>query len=573
MKLSKMLFKTLRETPAEAETVSHQLMLRAGLMRKMAAGIYSYLPLGMRSLHKVEQIIREEMDAAGAQELLMPAILPAEIYQESGRWDVFGPEMFRLKDRNSRDFCLGPTHEEIFTQIVKGEVSSYRQLPQTLYQIQTKYRDERRPRFGVMRSREFVMKDAYSFDRDEAGLDVSYQNMYKAYCRVFDRLGLDYIVVDADSGAMGGSGSQEFMVKSESGEAVIAFCPDCGYAANDEKAACVPEKMPFEEPKKINKIYTPKAGTIEELVEFLCTDSKHFAKTLIYVAAGEPIAVMVRGDREVNETKLANLLGVNEQELGMAEADVVTEVTGARVGFAGPVGLSIPVYCDLEVAEMYNYIVGANESDYHYENVNASDFEPKAIADLRTIVEGDVCPRCGKPVQTTRGVEVGHIFKLGRKYTEALDCTYLDENGKEATPIMGCYGIGVNRTLAAVIEQYNDENGMIWPVSAAPYQAIVIPVNAANEEQVAIAEDIYKKLSAAGIEVLMDDRNERPGVKFKDADLIGIPVRITVGKKAAEGLVEYKLRKDADNAEMTADEAVTSAIDFIRAELSFERVD
>ncbi|MBR5236317.1 MAG: proline--tRNA ligase [Clostridia bacterium] len=570
MKVSKMLFKTLRETPAEAETVSHQLMLRAGLMRKLASGVYSYLPLGLKSLHKVEQIIREEMDAAGAQELLMSAILPAEYYQESGRWDVFGPEMFRLKDRNDRDFCLGPTHEEIFTQTVKSEVSSYRQLPLTLYQIQTKYRDERRPRFGVMRSREFMMKDAYSFDRDEAGLDASYQQMYKAYCRVFDRLGLDYIVVDADSGAMGGSGSQEFMVKSESGEAVIAFCPHCNYAANDEKAACVPEKMAPEAPKKLNKIHTPKAGTIEELVEFLGTDSKHFAKTLIYVAAGEPIAVMVRGDREVNETKLANLLGVNEQDLALAEADVVTQVTGARVGFAGPIGLSVSVYCDLEIAEMYNYVVGANDTDYHYENVNASDFTPAKIADLRTITNGDVCPRCGQAVETTRGVEVGHIFKLGTKYTEALDCTYLDENGKAATPIMGCYGIGVNRTLAAVIEQYNDENGIIWPVSAAPYQAVVVPVNCSNEEQMQLAEKVYNELKAQGIEVMLDDRNERPGVKFKDADLIGIPVRITAGKMAGEGIVEYKLRSQQESIDLPAEEAIQKAVDWIRGELKFE---
>jgi len=571
MKLSKMLLKTLRETPAEAEIASHQLMLRAGIMRKLAAGVYSFLPLGLRSLHKVEQIIREEMDAAGAQELLMSALLPAEYYQESGRWDVFGPEMFRLRDRNSRDFCLGPTHEEIFTQTVKGEVSSYRQLPLTLYQIQTKYRDERRPRFGVMRSREFIMKDAYSFDRDEAGLDVSYQNMYKAYCRVFDRLGLDYIVVDADSGAMGGSGSQEFMVKSDTGEAVVAFCSHCGYAANDEKAECVPEAMPQEEPKAMEKIYTPNAGTIEELVEFLGTDSKHFAKTLIYMAGEKPVAVMVRGDREVNETKLANLLGINEQDLAMAEANVVTEVTGARVGFAGPVGLTIPVYCDKEVALMCNYIVGANESDYHFTNVNAKDFTPEAIADLRTIEAGDVCPRCGQPVETTRGVEVGHIFKLGKKYTEALDCTYLDENGKAQTSIMGCYGIGVNRTLAAVIEQYSDENGIIWPVSAAPYQVIVVPVNMANEEQAALAEKIYSELRAKGIEVLMDDRDERPGVKFKDADLIGIPVRITVGKKASEGLVEYKLRKSQEVLEISAEQAVQDACTWIADELAFER--
>lgn len=573
MKLSKMLLKTLRETPAEAEIASHQLMLRAGIMRKLAAGVYSFLPLGLRSLHKVEQIIREEMDAAGAQELLMSALLPAEYYQESGRWEVFGPEMFRLRDRNNRDFCLGPTHEEIFTQTVKGEVSSYRQLPLTLYQIQTKYRDERRPRFGVMRSREFIMKDAYSFDRDEAGLDVSYQNMYKAYCRVFDRLGLDYIVVDADSGAMGGSGSQEFMVKSDTGEAVVAFCSHCGYAANDEKAECVPEAMPKEESKAMEKIYTPNAGTIEELVEFLGTDSKHFAKTLIYMAGEKPVAVMVRGDRDVNETKLANLLGINEQDLAMAEANVVTEVTGARVGFAGPVGLSIPVYCDKEVALMCNYIVGANESDYHFTNVNAKDFTPEAIADLRTIEAGDVCPRCGQPVETTRGVEVGHIFKLGKKYTEALDCTYLDENGKAQTSIMGCYGIGVNRTLAAVIEQYSDENGIIWPVSAAPYQVIVVPVNMANEEQAALAEKIYNELRSKGIEVLMDDRDERPGVKFKDADLLGIPVRITVGKKASEGLVEYKLRKSQEVLEISAEQAMNDACAWIAEELAFERKD
>jgi len=481
---------------------------------------------------------------------------------------VFGPEMFRLKDRNDRDFCLGPTHEEIFTQTVKSEVSSYRQLPLTLYQIQTKYRDERRPRFGVMRSREFMMKDAYSFDCDEAGLDASYQAMYKAYCRIFDRLGLDYIVVDADSGAMGGSGSQEFMVKSDSGEAVVAYCEDCGYAANDEKAECVPEIAEPEAKKEMKKIHTPNVGTIEELVSFMGTDSKHFAKTLIYVAAGEPVAVMVRGDREVNETKLANLLGINEGDLEMAEACVVSEVTNAKVGFAGPVGLSIPVYCDLEVAKMCNFIVGANETDYHYENVNPDDFTPTKVADLRTITEGDVCPRCGKAIKTTRGVEVGHIFKLGTKYTEALDCTYLDENGKAQTPIMGCYGIGVNRTLAAVIEQYNDENGIIWPVSAAPYQAIVVPVNRDNEEQAALAESIYAKLRAEGIEVLLDDRAERPGVKFKDADLIGIPVRITVGKKAAEGLVEYKLRKEDSISEISADEAVVQACTFIRGELA-----
>lgn len=571
MRASKMLLKTLRETPAEAEIASHQLMLRAGLMRKLAAGIYSYLPLGLRSLHKVEQIVREEMDAAGAQELLMSALLPAESYQASGRWEVFGPEMFRLQDRNERDFCLGPTHEEIFTQTVKSEVSSYKQLPLTLYQIQTKYRDERRPRFGVMRSREFIMKDAYSFDIDEAGLDVSYQKMYDAYCRIFNRLGLDFIVVDADSGAMGGSGSQEFMVKSESGEDVIAFCPHCRYAANVEKAACVPETAENEELKPLQKIHTPKAGTIEELVAFLGTDSKHFAKTLIYTAGEQTIAVMVRGDREVNETKLANLLGINEQDLALAEADVVSAVTNARVGFAGPVGLSVPVYCDLEVAEMTNFVVGANETDYHYENVNMKDFTPAQIADLRTIVDGDACPHCGKPVETTRGVEVGHIFKLGTKYTKALDCTCLDENGKAKTIVMGCYGIGVNRTLAAVIEQNFDENGIIWPVSAAPYQVVVVPVKSGDEVQATMAEAIYQKLLSQGIDVLLDDRDERPGVKFKDADLIGIPVRITVGKKAADGMVEYKLRKETESKDILADEAVKTACAWIQSELASTR--
>ncbi len=568
MKVSKMLLKTLRETPAEAETTSHQLMLRAGLMRKLAAGVYSFLPLGLRSLHKVEEIVREEMDRAGAQELLMSALLPAEYYQESGRWDVFGAEMFRLKDRNERDFCLGPTHEEIFTQTVKGEVSSYRQLPLTLYQIQTKYRDERRPRFGVMRSREFIMKHAYSFDRDEAGLDVSYQAMYEAYCKAFDRMGLDYIVVDADSGAMGGSGSQEFMVKSDSGEDVIAYCPTCSYAANNEKAECVPEIPEKEEAKPMQKIHTPKAGTIEELVGFLGTDEKHFAKTLIYMAGETPVAVMVRGDREVNETKLANLLGISEQDLALAEAEVVMSVTGAKVGFAGPIGLSIPVYCDLEVSYMQNFIVGANETDYHFENVNTSDFVPEKVADLRTITEGDTCPRCGQPVSTTRGVEVGHIFKLGTKYTEALDCTYLDENGKSQNIVMGCYGIGINRTLAAVIEQNFDENGIIWPVSVAPYHIIVVPVSCENEEQMSLAESIYEDLRKKGFEVLLDDRKERPGVKFKDADLLGIPVRITVGKKASEGMVEYKLRRDAEVLEISAEEAKEKACAYITEELA-----
>lgn len=563
MRLSKMLISTLREVPAEAETASHKLMLRAGLIRKLAAGVYSYLPLGFKVLKKVENIIREEMDREGAQELLMSALLPAEFYQESGRWDVFGPEMFRLKDRNDRDFCLGPTHEEIFTETVKAELKSYRQLPVTLYQIQTKYRDERRPRFGVMRSREFIMKDAYSFDRDDAGLDESYKKMYRAYCNIFSRMGLDYMVVDADSGAMGGSGSQEFVVKSDTGEGIVAFCEACGYAANDEKAECVVIPQEEEAPKERKKMHTPDAKTIEELTAFLGTDSTHFVKTLIYQAGEQVVAVLVRGDREVNETKLINHLGCTEEELEMASPETVREVTGAAVGFAGPVGLSIPVLVDNEVAQMANYITGANETDYHYENVNNFDFTAAATLDLRTIAAGDPCPRCGKPVITSQGIEVGHIFKLGTKYSDKLGCTYLDENGKSNAMIMGCYGIGVGRTMAAVIEQYNDENGITWPVSVAPFHVLVVPVNMANEAQTALAEEIYTELIEKGVEAAIDDRAERVGVKFKDADLIGIPVRITVGKKANDGIVEFKLRTSGEVQEFTKEDAVSRACEFI----------
>ncbi|WP_265446579.1 proline--tRNA ligase [Acetivibrio straminisolvens] len=562
MRVSNMFFQTLREVPAEAEIASHQLMLRAGLMRKLASGIYSFLPLGYRVFRKVEQIVREEMDRAGAQELIMSALLPAESYQASGRWEVFGAEMFRLKDRGGRDFCLGPTHEEIFTETVKSVTRSYRSLPLTLYQIQTKYRDERRPRFGVMRSREFVMKDAYSFDRDEAGLDISYQKMYDAYCRIFDRLGLDYIIVDADTGAMGGSGSQEFMVKSAIGESRIAYCDVCGYAANDEKAECIPEKCCDDkdccEELGLEKVATPNARTIEELMEFFGCSAKEFAKTLIYKADGKVVAAMVRGDRELNETKLQNLLGCIELE--MADAETVEKVTGAAVGFAGPIGLDIDIVVDLEVEGMKNFVVGANETGFHYKNVNINrDFKPKYVKDIRTIKEGDACPKCGAGVKVEFGIEVGHIFKLGTKYSEALNCVYLDETGKENPMIMGCYGIGINRSMAAVIEQNNDENGIIWPISIAPYHVIVIPVNTTDSVQMELAEKIYAQLQESGIEVMLDDRDERPGVKFKDADLIGIPIRITVGKKAGEGIVEYKLRREKDFAAISFEEAIAKA--------------
>jgi prolyl-tRNA synthetase len=562
MRVSQMFIPTLREVPAEAEIASHQLMLRAGLMRKLASGIYSYLPLGYRTFRKVEQIIREEMDRAGAQELIMSALLPAEYYQVSGRWEVFGPEMFRLKDRHGRDFCLGPTHEEIFTETVRNETRSYRSLPLTLYQIQTKYRDERRPRFGVMRSREFVMKDAYSFDRNEAGLDVSYKKMYEAYCRIFDRCGLEYMVVDADTGAMGGSGSQEFMVKSEIGEAVIAFCEVCGYAANEEKAECIPDTGRYGKDSAdvaeltMEKVATPDIRTIEELMNFFNCSPEKFAKTLIYKADDKIVAAMVRGDREINETKLQNHLGC--LEVDMADAETVTLITGADVGFAGPVGLKVELIIDPEVSEMRNFIVGANETGFHFKNVNINrDFKASTIKDIRNIVEGDKCPKCGAGVKIAHGIEVGHIFKLGTKYSKALDCVYLDEYGKEQPMVMGCYGIGVNRTMAAVIEQNYDKNGIIWPMSVAPYHVIIVPVNTTEEVQMKIAEEMYAKLQLADVQVIFDDRNERPGVKFKDADLIGIPIRITVGKKAGDGIVEYKLRESKEVKEITVDEAVS----------------
>lgn len=564
MKMSKLLMPTLREVPAEAEITSHKLMLRAGLIRKLAAGIYSYLPMGLKSLKKVEEIVKEEMDRAGAQELLMSALLPAEAYQASGRWEVFGDSMFKLKDRNDRDFCLGPTHEELFTQTVIDCVRSYKEYPMTLYQIQNKYRDEGRPRFGLIRGREFVMKDAYSFDLDEAGLDESYKKMYEAYCRIFKRLGLDFTIVDADSGAMGGSGSQEFMVKSPVGEDGIAYCDECGYAANYEKAECIPqEKASLEGDFDMEKIHTPNAHTIEELVSFLNAEAYNFAKTIIYKADDKYIAAMVRGDREVNEVKLKNLVGCVD-DLELAEPFMVRQLTNAEVGFAGPVGLDIPVYADKEVAVMKNFIVGANETDMHYKNVNINkDFTPETVADIRVIEEGDKCPRCGKPIKTAQGIEVGHIFKLGTKYSDALGLTYQDEDGKSKTIIMGCYGIGVTRCLAAAIEQNNDDNGIIWPVSIAPYQAIVIPANSKSVEQTQMAEKIYEDLLSKGIETLLDDRDERAGVKFKDADLIGIPVRIVVGKKCGEGIVEYKERTADSASDKTVDEAVRDVVKFV----------
>ncbi len=542
MKMSNMLVSTLREVPAEAEIDSHKLMLRAGMIRKMAAGIYNYMPLGLKVLKNIENIVREEMNAAGAQEFLASAMLPAELWQESGRWDVYGAEMFRLKDRGNRDFCLGPTHEEVFTDIARNEIKSYKQLPVNLYQIQTKYRDERRPRFGVMRSREFIMKDAYSFDKDQAGLDASYDKMHEAYVKIFNRCGIDAKCVEADSGAIGGSNSAEFMVKSEVGEDDVVFCTACNYAANIEKAPSTAEVAEAEDLKKIIKTETPNIRTIEELVKFFNTTEKKFAKTLIFNADGKIVAVMVRGDREVNEVKVSNALG-GVVSLNMATAEEVLAATNAVVGFAGPIGIKVDsLLVDEEVSKMFNFIVGANETGFHLENVNyGRDFEGQ-IGDYRNITVGESCPDCGKEITIARGTEVGHIFKLGTKYSEAMDATFIDENGKNQPFIMGCYGIGVTRTMASIIEQHHDENGIIWPLSVAPYHVSVIPVNIKDEAQMEVANKLYEELKSIGVEALLDDRNERPGVKFKDSELIGIPMRVTVGKKISDGEVEFKLR-------------------------------
>lgn len=546
MKMSKMLISTLREVPAEAEVESHKLMLRAGLMRKMAAGVYNYMPLGLRVVKKVEEIIREEMNEAGAQEFLGSALIPSELWKESGRWDVYGPELFRLKDRSEREFCLGPTHEEVFTDIARNEIKSYKQLPLNLYQIQTKYRDEMRPRFGVMRSREFIMKDAYSFDKDEAGLDEAYNKMHYAYVNIFTRCGLDAKCVEADSGAIGGSNSAEFMIKSEVGEDDVVFCSVCDYAANIEKATSTPELEEKSEAKKLAKIETPNSRTIEELVTFFNCSEKNFAKTLIFKVDGRVVAVMVRGDRQVNETKVKNALG-GAVEFEMADEEVVRSATGAAVGFAGPIGIKVDeLLVDIEVANMYNFVVGANETGYHIINVNyGRDFEGK-VGDYRNIAEGEKCPHCGAKIAISRGTEVGHIFKLGTKYSEAMKAMFIDENGESKPFVMGCYGIGVTRTVAAIIEQNNDENGIVWPMAVAPYHIVIIPVNIKDEEQMRVAEELYSKLKKLGIDVLMDDRNERAGVKFKDADLLGIPMRVTVGKKINEGQVEFKLRREEE---------------------------
>ena len=555
MKMSNMFMATLREVPAEAEIASHQLMVRAGLIRKMASGVYNYLPLGVKALRNVENIVREEMDNTGAQELLCSAVVPAELWEESGRWGAYGPELFRFQDRNNRDFCLGPTHEEVFTEIAKNEIKSYKQLPVNLYQIQTKYRDETRPRFGVMRSREFIMKDAYSFDKDQEGLDLAFNKMHDAYINIFNRCGLDAKCVEADSGAIGGSNSAEFMVKSEVGEDDVVFCTSCNYAANIEKAETIAEVAEAEELAKMEKIATPDSRTIEEISEFLKVSPKKTVKTLIYNVDGKLVGVLVRGDREVNEIKVANASNASG-DIELASHEEVSKATNAETGFAGPVGLKVDLLLvDEEVSKMYNMIIGANETGYHLTGVNYGREFEGVIGDFRNIEEGETCPKCGGKVTIARGTEVGHIFKLGTKYSEAMNANFIDVDGKEKPFIMGCYGIGVTRTLASIIEQHHDEDGIIWPLSVAPYHVSVIAVNSKDEEQMRIATEIYNELNKMGVEALLDDRKERAGVKFKDSELMGIPMRITVGKKIGDGEVEFKLRDGGENETIKIEDA------------------
>jgi prolyl-tRNA synthetase len=567
MLYSKMLIPTLKEDPAEAEVISHKLMLRAGMIRKLAAGVYTYLPLGLRVIKKVSQIIRDEMDRAGAQEVLMPAVQPAELWVESGRWDYYGRELLRMKDRHDREFCIGPTHEEVVTDLVRREVKSYRQLPMNLYQIQTKFRDEIRPRFGLMRGREFIMKDAYSFHKDTAQAEVEYWNMYETYKRIFTRCGLNFRAVEADPGNIGGSFSHEFMVLAETGEDFIASCNSCEYAANVEKAQCqAPEKAGGAEMKPVEKVNTPGKKTVEDVSSFMGVKPSELVKTLLYKAGDQVVAVLVRGDHELNEIKLKNLLGA--AEVALADREAVERITKAPSGFAGPVGLTgVKVYADHSVSAMVNFITGGNEADTHLRNVNlVRDFKVDTFADLRKVMAGDPCPKCGAgKIEIFKGIEVGHIFMLGTKYSKSMGCTFLDDDGSEKPMIMGCYGIGVGRTAAAAIEQNHDGNGIKWPAPLAPFDALVLPLNVNDKGVTEAAEKIYSGLREAGLDVLMDDRDERPGSKFKDADLVGIPVRVVIGERnLKEGMVEIKIRMTGEVQKVPVDEAVMKVMEVVR---------
>ena len=551
MRATQLYAPTLRESPAEAELVSHKLMYRAGLIRKAAGGLYSYLPLGWRTMKKIMQIIREEMDSAGGQELMMPIVQPAEMWQESGRWAVYGDEMMRLKDRHGREFALGPTHEEMITTLIRDEVRSYKQLPLMLYQIQNKYRDEIRPRFGLMRSREFVMKDLYSFDRDIDGMNISYQKMYDAYSRIFTRCGLKFRAVEADNGAIGGGHSHEFTVLAPSGESSIAYCEKCNFAASDEKAELKKICAAVEELRPLEKVKTPDCHTIELVKNFLNVPIEKTIKAVAFMDDDERlILAFVRGDHEVNEIKILNAVdGANH--LYMADEKLISSAGGAA-GFMSPIGLNDKaiIVVDATVMEMYNAVAGANEIDTHFINVTPRrdfDSEKILVSDIRMVQEGDPCPHCGEKLKMTRGIEVGQVFTLGSKYSMALNAKFLDEDGLERFFEMGCYGIGVGRTMAAAIEQNNDADGIIWTRAIAPFEVVIVPVNAKDDNQLACAEEIYNELKAAGVDVLLDDRKERAGVKFKDCDLIGYPIRVTVSPKTLEsGNVEVKIRRSGE---------------------------
>lgn len=556
MKLSKMYMPTLREASSEAEVISHKLLLRGAFIRKSASGIYTYLPLGYRVVKKVEKIVREEMDLAGSQEILMSAIQPSEIWQSSGRWERFGPEMFKLKDRNNRDFCLGPTAEEYFTTLIKDEVRSYKQLPLSLYQIQTKYRDEKRPRFGVIRAREFSMKDAYSFDVSPSAMQESYNVMYRAYERIFDRLKLDYKIVEGDSGAMGGNTSHEFIALAESGEGLIAYSPTGKYGATAEKARVVHKAPEYQEPKNLEEVATPGMKTIDEVVEYLNLDKDRCIKAVDLMVKGEPVIVFIPGDRELNMSKLQSYLQVGDHEVElMGEED--TKALGLAVGYTGPIGLDIRLIFDKATTQITNATIGANKEGYHIINSNyGRDYTGEICEDLLEVKEGDIIEETGEEYMFARGIEVGNIFQLGTKYSEALEATYLDENGKEQVIWMGSYGVGITRSVAAIVEQNYDEDGIIWPMVVAPYQVIITIVNDKDSAQMELGEKLYNDLANDGIEVLLDDRSDRAGVKFKDRDLIGIPLRITVGKRAAENIIEYSNRKDKEKEELTVIEAI-----------------
>ena len=559
MKFSEMLIPTLKEDPAEAEVVSHKLLLRAGFIRKLTSGIYTYLPMGLRALRKIEQIVREEMDAAGAQEILMPMVQPADLWAESGRLEKYGPELLRFVDRHNRQSCLGPTHEEVITDLVRNNVHSYRGLPLNFYQIQAKFRDEIRPRFGLMRGREFVMKDAYSFDVDEQGAEIAYEKMKKAYHQIFTRCGLSFRAVEADTGTIGGSFSHEFMVLADTGEDTLVTCKQCSYAANLEKAACKPRKGGSDvDVLPLQKIETPGKRKVGAVTDFLNISAKDLVKTLVYMADGKPVAVLLRGDHEVQPVKLKNLLGVNEVEL--ATDKEAFDAAGVPTGYLGPINIAISMVADLEVPLMKNFTVGGNEKNYHCLNANfGRDFqiEQENIADLRMITPDDNCPSCGGELELTKGIEVGHIFKLGTAYSEALGASFLDSDGKEKPFVMGCYGIGVSRVIAAAIEQNHDKDGIIFPMPIAPFQVALLNLMPKEEEICEAANRLYTDLSERGLEVLLDDRDERPGSKFKDADLLGIPVRVTVGKRFKnDGLVELKMRASGEAVDLSVAEAV-----------------